>query len=64
MKKPKTSYADFQRPSTTGSDAFWSEQDGRIDWHTPFTQECDYKCLLYTSPSPRHRTRSRITSSA
>ena len=25
---------------------------------------CDYRCLLYTSPSPRDRTRSRMPSSA
>ncbi len=42
MNKPTTSYADFHRRSITGRDAFWSEQAGLIDWHTPFTQVCDY----------------------
>ena len=28
------------------------------------THECNYPCLLYTSPSPRDRTRSRMPSSA
>ena len=27
-------------------------------------QACGYSCLLYTSPSPRDRTRSRMPSSA
>ena len=30
----------------------------------PLTQELDRVCLLYTSPSPRDRTRSRMPSSA
>src|SRR5665811_1261316 len=32
-----------------------------INWHI---QECYWGCLLYTSPSPRDRTRSRMPSSA
>ena len=31
-------------------------------WRPPFQQP--YACLLYTSPSPRDRTRSRMPSSA
>ena len=31
-------------------------------WRPPFQQA--YACLLYTSPSPRDRTRSRMPSSA
>ena len=27
-------------------------------------EDCEYSCLLYTSPSPRDRTRSRMPSSA
>ncbi len=35
-------YADFHRRSLEDRDAFWSEQAKAIDWHTPFTQVCDY----------------------
>ncbi|MDP1649200.1 MAG: propionate--CoA ligase [Rubrivivax sp.] len=35
-------YADFHRRSLDDRDAFWSEQAKGIDWHTPFTQVCDY----------------------
>jgi propionyl-CoA synthetase len=35
-------YADFYRRSLDDRDAFWSEQAALIDWHTPFTQVCDY----------------------
>ena len=36
------SYADFHRRSIEDRDAFWTEQAALIDWHTPFTQVCDY----------------------
>ena len=36
-------------------------EKGRINWQK-VSQE--YNCLLYTSPSPRDRTRSRMPSSA
>ena len=32
--------------------------------YTPHNDLGDYVCLLYTSPSPRDRTRSRMPSSA
>jgi len=35
-----------------------------IMYHAPGGSEYDYICLLYTSPSPRDRTRSRMPSSA
>jgi propionyl-CoA synthetase len=35
-------YADFHRRSLEDRDAFWTEQAALIDWHTPFTQVCDY----------------------
>jgi len=35
-------YADFHRRSLEDRDAFWTEQAKAIDWHTPFTQVCDY----------------------
>jgi len=37
-----TNYAEFHRRSLEDRDAFWSEQAALIDWHTPFTQVCDY----------------------
>lgn len=35
-------YADFHQRSLRDRDGFWSEQARLIDWHTPFTQVCDY----------------------
>ena len=37
-----SAYAEFHRRSLEDRDAFWSEQAALIDWHTPFTQVCDY----------------------
>jgi propionyl-CoA synthetase len=37
-----TGYAEFHRRSIEDRDAFWAEQAALIDWHTPFTQVCDY----------------------
>jgi len=37
------SYAEFHQRSIEDRDAFWSEQAALIDWHTPFTQVCDYR---------------------
>ena len=38
------------------------QEVGDVDWEVP-TQE-EYDCLLYTSPSPRDRQKSRMPSSA
>jgi propionyl-CoA synthetase len=38
---PASNYADFYRRSIDDRDAFWAEQAGLIDWHTPCTQVCD-----------------------
>ena len=38
-----------------------SERDKNKEWAKPAEADA---CLLYTSPSPRDRTRSRMTSSA
>ena len=35
-----------------------------LDWASGQIAECEWVCLLYTSPSPRDRTRSRMPSSA
>jgi len=37
-----TRYADFHRRSIDDRDGFWREQAALIDWHTPFTEVCDY----------------------
>jgi len=37
-----TNFAQFHRRSLDDRDGFWSEQARLIDWHTPFTQVCDY----------------------
>jgi len=37
-----TTYADFHRRSIEDRDGFWAEQAKLIDWHTPYTQVCDY----------------------
>ncbi len=37
-----TSFEDFHRRSLHERDAFWAEQAALIDWHTPFTQVCEY----------------------
>ena len=38
--------------------------DGGNTWQTTLAQQVPNTCLLYTSPSPRDRTRSRMPSSA
>ena len=38
----------------------WGEQNTQKEGF----EQMDYACLLYTSPSPRDRTRSRMPSSA
>ena len=42
------------------------ESENQVEIHTRSRQELDLRdsCLLYTSPSPRDRTRSRMPSSA
>ena len=47
--------------STQGEDAFRDYEDGIIREHSIGFQ---YICLLYTSPSPRDRQKSRMPSSA
>ncbi len=37
-----SAYQDFHRRSLNERDAFWTEQAALIDWHTPFTQVCDF----------------------
>ena len=41
-----------------------SGQIGILPNHAPIATAVDIGCLLYTSPSPRDRTRSRMPSSA
>ena len=39
-------------------------QQAGLSWITVLKKREHYRCLLYTSPSPRDRTRSRMPSSA
>ena len=43
---------------------FWFNLGGRIYKNEIIDEALDRICLLYTSPSPRDRTRSRMPSSA
>ena len=55
--RPRASLSGFARPELT------QKQDA--NGHTVLsTQRLSVGCLLYTSPSPRDRTRSRMPSSA
>ena len=44
-----------------GATAKWEKEDGKFEAGFTFQNN---SCLLYTSPSPRDRTRSRMPSSA
>lgn len=37
-----TDFGDFHRRSIEERETFWAEQAGRIDWHVPPQQMCDY----------------------
>ncbi|MDZ7591220.1 MAG: propionate--CoA ligase [Rubrivivax sp.] len=41
-RQDEMNYAEFHRRSLEDRDGFWAEQAALIDWHTPFTQVCDY----------------------
>ena len=41
-----------------------NEDNKKTDDNVKIIENKDYSCLLYTSPSPRDRTRSRMPSSA
>ena len=50
-------YEELYQQSINAPEEFWAEQAGELlHWHEP--------CLLYTSPSPRDATLSRMPSSA
>ena len=48
------------------TDRFFSYDPNANEWvdEAPLPQSLHHACLLYTSPSPRDRTRSRMPSSA
>ena len=60
-------YKLVKDPSTNTENVVMVTIDG-VQWSIPFdddnTKYQQYNCLLYTSPSPRDRTRSRMPSSA
>ena len=63
MKKHNiSSLEELSQKSKNNLEWFWEsvEKDIGIVWDIPYTKTC----LLYTSPSPRDRTRSRMPSSA
>ena len=73
----QSQYAKKYKLSIKDNDGFWKKEGKRITWIKPYTKIKDvkyskedvsikwyYDCLLYTSPSPRDRTRSRMPSSA
>ena len=61
------SHEEFPRPGTTLEDlAGLNPSFEKMGAHKPegAARTIDETCLLYTSPSPRDRTRSRMPSSA
>ena len=75
----EATYKAMYQQSVVNPDGFWREQAKRLDWIKPFTTVkqtsfddhhvdikwfADGTCLLYTSPSPRDATLSRMPSSA
>ena len=57
------SHGEVKKPETINYRTFKPERDG-LFCAKIFGPTKDYDCLLYTSPSPRDRTRSRMPSSA
>jgi len=55
-------YKLLREQKDNGKILFLLEHLGRLP--SGFNGECFISCLLYTSPSPRDRTRSRMPSSA
>ena len=52
-------------PTILVSTTFFNKvQDANAGLEFQWNQDSVYSCLLYTSPSPRDRTRSRMPSSA
>ena len=54
-------------PTTASVNGTWARLELETQFYTPTTMRlvgADGVCLLYTSPSPRDRTRSRMPSSA
>ena len=54
-------YNHLTKFNETNPNAVWHHQ---VDLYGPDCPDCKKPCLLYTSPSPRDRTRSRMPSSA
>ena len=55
---------DMARPKWRYGHASVSKDHDIPFWEMTLVDEPFYTCLLYTSPSPRDRTRSRMPSSA
>ena len=55
-------YSEFDSPDVQGSGQMMNKLV--LDMLDEVREKLDKPCLLYTSPSPRDRTRSRMPSSA
>ena len=64
----KAQYLKKYKDSIKNNNAFWKKEGKRITWIKPYKKIKDVKyskdCLLYTSPSPRDLSTSRMPSSA
>ena len=63
----QSSYEAKYKESINNNEKFWADEGKRIHWFKPYTKVKDViysTCLLYTSPSPRDRQKSRMPSSA
>ena len=67
----KTFYVIPKSLLLANKELFFKSEEGKYSFHLVFSEEMitglqnkGYICLLYTSPSPRDRTRSRMPSSA
>ena len=57
-------YTDYTLGATPEQREHYRTRHKKEDWTNPTTAGALSPCLLYTSPSPRDRTRSRMPSSA
>ena len=53
---------EYQSYNLNPDSVVWSLTEAGVSWHD--VKDLVYACLLYTSPSPRDRQKSRMPSSA
>ena len=75
---PLKKFLNIYQESLEEPEEFWAEQARQLDWFRTWDKVLEWKppfarwfvggklnaCLLYTSPSPRDRQKSRMPSSA